>query len=277
MSSATDPESIINNYVEFIQPAFVAVITIAAFSASLFTLLVVLLALSTKESRRRLVFRLNVFAICITLAMGVMVGFGNGKIHKSGYSIEDICIPLLHQILFLKDYSRALTTGDSNPWFRNHYLFAEWAMQIADNMYSASFFLYNFHVRAGSLKRSGGMQARICQILYISAANFILPVMFSIALIILVLPTTNSQFNSIEVMFLINSYVTVMGVLCATVWFSGSEWVRTRNEPLLPGDMFALKQSLGRTWILSLGWIASDPRTDGRGELLYDLMSKPHY
>ncbi|KIK29945.1 hypothetical protein PISMIDRAFT_671917 [Pisolithus microcarpus 441] len=91
------------------------------------------------------------------------------------------------------------------------------------------------------------MQARIRQIFYISAANFVLPLIFSIALIILfmaIAPTSQAAFIS-GLMLLINSYVTVMGVLCATVWFSKSEWVRTRNESLLPGDMFALKQSLG--------------------------------
>ncbi|KAI5981428.1 hypothetical protein EDD15DRAFT_375195 [Pisolithus albus] len=80
MSSVTYPESIINDYVEFMQPVFVTLIVNAAFSASLFTLLVVLLALSTKESRRRLVFRLNVFAICIALTMGIVVGFCDGKL-----------------------------------------------------------------------------------------------------------------------------------------------------------------------------------------------------
>ncbi|KIK29947.1 hypothetical protein PISMIDRAFT_6654 [Pisolithus microcarpus 441] len=79
MSSVTDPESIINEYVELIQPDLVALIANTAFSASLFTLLVVLLALSTKESRRRLVFRLNVLAICIALTMGIVISFGSGK------------------------------------------------------------------------------------------------------------------------------------------------------------------------------------------------------
>ncbi|KAI6140760.1 hypothetical protein BKA82DRAFT_998542 [Pisolithus tinctorius] len=41
----------------------------------------------------------------------------------------------------------------------------------------------------------------------------------------------------------INSYVTVMGVLCATLWFSGSEWVQTRSQPL-SGDVFSFKTNL---------------------------------
>jgi len=31
-------------------------------------------------------------------------------------------------------------------------------------------------------------------------------------------------------LLLTNNYVTVIGILCATIWFSGTEWVRTRSE-----------------------------------------------
>lgn len=31
-------------------------------------------------------------------------------------------------------------------------------------------------------------------------------------------------------LLLVNNYVTVIGILCATIWFSGSEWVRTCSE-----------------------------------------------
>ncbi|KIK29944.1 hypothetical protein PISMIDRAFT_671912 [Pisolithus microcarpus 441] len=79
MPSATDAESIINEYVKHIQPFFLILVANTALSASLFTLLVVLLTLSTKESRRRPVFRLNVLAICIALTMGIMFGFGDAK------------------------------------------------------------------------------------------------------------------------------------------------------------------------------------------------------
>lgn len=155
------------------------------------------------------------------------------------------CARIVVLTLFLKDYSRVLATGDGSPWLHSPNLFAEWAMQIADNLYSVGFFLYNLRVRTELAKRAGGMQARIRQVFYISAANFLLPVTFSIALIILMITTTTST-TSVTLLLLINSYVTVMGVLCATVWFSGSEWVRTRNEPLSAGDIIALKQNLGR-------------------------------
>ncbi|KAI5998186.1 hypothetical protein EDD15DRAFT_301149 [Pisolithus albus] len=279
MSSATDSETIINDYIEGIRPAFVILITNTAFSSSLFTLLVVLLALSTKESRRRVVFRLNVLAICIVLTMAVLVGYGDGKIVLNEidqlstalyiasmaltvfppllsdsilltrlfalYPLASTSLVTLLKIFafpfcvkcarivvltfYLKDYSTALITGNGNPWYRNPNLIAEWAMQIADNTYSVTLFLYNLRLRTSSMKR-GGMPARIRQIFYISAANFVFPLLFNIVLIICI--ATVQSFDAAALLLLINNYVTVMGVLCATVWFSRSEWVRSRNEPL---------------------------------------------
>ncbi|KAI6107568.1 hypothetical protein EDD16DRAFT_1712216 [Pisolithus croceorrhizus] len=86
MSSMADPETIISDFVQFIRPAFIRDVANTAFSASLFTLCVVLLVFSTKQSRRHVVFRLNVFAICLVLTMGVLVGFNDGKVILSqGY------------------------------------------------------------------------------------------------------------------------------------------------------------------------------------------------
>ncbi|KAI6031192.1 hypothetical protein PISMIDRAFT_6627 [Pisolithus microcarpus 441] len=296
MLSAPDPESSINEYVKHIQPAFALLVANTAFSTSLFTLLVVLLALSTRESRRRPVFQLNVLAICTALTMGVVVGFCNGKLVLSEvgrlpvalyitsmaltvflpllsdsilltrlfalYPLSStnwvtllkiftfpFCIKCARIVVLTRFLNRYSTNGHGNPWSRNANLIPEWAMQIADNMYFVSFFLYNLHVRTGLVKRAAGMQTRIRQIFYISVANFVLPLIFGVALIILLVIATSANTEAYlitDLLLLINSYITVMGVLCATVWFSGSEWVRTRNEPLLPGDMIALKQGLGR-------------------------------
>ncbi|KAI6148143.1 hypothetical protein BKA82DRAFT_312090 [Pisolithus tinctorius] len=66
MSSATDSETTINVFVNAVRMSFDYVATITAFSACLSTLFVVL-PLSTNESRRRLAFRLSVFAIRLAL------------------------------------------------------------------------------------------------------------------------------------------------------------------------------------------------------------------
>ncbi|KAI6017460.1 hypothetical protein EDC04DRAFT_2902550 [Pisolithus marmoratus] len=296
MSSVTDPKAIINEFVGFIHSYFVTVVVNTAFSTSLFTFFVVLLALSTKESRRRLVFRLNVFAICLVLTMSMLVSFGSGKVilGQLDWELENVYIAAVAFIIFppllcdsilltrlfalyplsstpsatlLKIFAfpfcvkcgrvvvlvHYLVKMSANPeaysaFFRNPDMTAEWTMQIADNMYSVSLFLYNLHVRTGSIHRghaAGGMVARIRQIFYISAANFVFPLMFNIVLMAFntTIATTSQLLSIGQLIALINTYVTVMGVLCATLWFSRSEWVRTRNEPS-PNGMFALKPSL---------------------------------
>lgn len=73
-----------------------------------------------------------------------------------------------------------------------------------------------------------GLSERLRQIFYISAANFIFPLFFNIALIVCI--TTNRSPYTGTMLLMTNDYVTVIGVLCATIWFSGTDWVRTRNE-----------------------------------------------
>ncbi|KAI6146226.1 hypothetical protein BKA82DRAFT_761960 [Pisolithus tinctorius] len=85
------------------------------------------------------------------------------------------------------------------------------------------------------------MPTCIHQIFYVSATNFVFPLTFSIVLIIFI--TTTQFLVTCRLLLLINNYITVMGVLCATVWFSRFEWVRARNEPLACG-MSLLKPDL---------------------------------
>ncbi|KAG6325780.1 hypothetical protein ID866_13309, partial [Astraeus odoratus] len=63
--SSISPEAIINIYIDDIRPSFNFAVVIAAFSGCMVALLVILFAFSTKESRRRWVFQLNVFAISL--------------------------------------------------------------------------------------------------------------------------------------------------------------------------------------------------------------------
>ncbi|KAI6044544.1 hypothetical protein EDC04DRAFT_2599295 [Pisolithus marmoratus] len=222
MSSVTDPEATINALVDFIRPYFVRIVTTAAFSASLFTLLIVLLALSTKESRRRVAFRLNVFAICIALTMDVLVAFCDAKTIMLDMPPASVTLHLLKILafpcyvkcarvvaltLFLHDYYFASPTPDLV--FRNPNLIVEFTMQITDNMYSVGFFLYNLHVRTRSMKR-GGIPARVRQIFYISVANFVFPLILSIALLITFVAA--APFHIIWYLLpVVNNYVTVMG------------------------------------------------------------------
>ncbi|KAI6032519.1 hypothetical protein EDC04DRAFT_3142407 [Pisolithus marmoratus] len=301
MSSITGSETTINAFVDQIRPCLGFILAGTACSACLFTLLIILLGFSTKESRRHLVFRLNVFAICVALTLGIFTCLTSGKaivdpfnqVSKSVYMtgiVFAVYPPLLYDsilssrlfalypvastpsltlvkvfafpfcikcarvvavTLWLKGYIKTgITTltlvQPENPgaiWYRNPNSTTEWTMQIMDNLYSVSFFLYNLHIRTSSVRRAGGISERIRQIFYISVANFVFPLLFNIALIVLVTADRSAYAGTLLV--LINNFVTVIGVLCATLWFSGSEWVRGHKESL-SDDMFSPNPNSGR-------------------------------
>ncbi|KAI6101732.1 hypothetical protein EDD16DRAFT_1716316 [Pisolithus croceorrhizus] len=312
MSSVTNSDAAINAFVNAIHPNLNYIAANTAFSACLFTLAVVLLALSTKESRRRVVFRLNLFAICLALTMGIFVCLINGKAIVDPFNQVSTSMfitavasiyfpPLLYDsillcrllalyppartslvtllkffafpfcvkcarvvviTLLIYENSKAATTtevlvqDEANVWFRDPWLIAEWTLQISDNTYSVSLFLYNLHVRARPLKSKGGIRNRIRQVFYVSLANFIFPLVFDIAQLILVL--TDHSPNTGGLLVLINNYVTVMGVMGATIWFSRLEWAYTHKEPLSDG---MLRRPPELPMAPASGWM-------GRGEMV---------
>ncbi|KAI6032522.1 hypothetical protein EDC04DRAFT_2232626 [Pisolithus marmoratus] len=319
MSSVTDSEATINAFVNTIHPSFDYILATTASTACVFTLFAVLCALSTKESRCRLAFRLNALAICLVLMTSILTGLTNGKaivdpfnpVSTSVYLasiVFTIFPPLLYDsmllirlfalyplfntplatllrisafpfcvkcarvvvlTLFLSDFVRTATTegltlAATSTWFHNPYLISEWAMQIADNAYSVSFFLYRLHGCTKLIRSARGIAERVRQIFYISVANFVFPLIFNIILIISIM-TDRSQTNG-ALLMLINNYVTILGVQCATLWFSGSrEWVRTRNEPFPDHAVFNSPDSyFGRDHVA--GWESESPIVFAAGD-----------
>ncbi|KAH7884902.1 hypothetical protein F5I97DRAFT_1893225 [Phlebopus sp. FC_14] len=300
--SQAESEAIVMAFIDSVHPSFNFVVGITAFCACLVTLLVVLFAFSTPESRRRTVFRLNVLAIVIALVLGILNGVTSGRailapfdpIPQSVY-VATISFALLPPIfydsilltrllaffpidttppftlikvlafpvcvkcgrlitlsLYLNDYVKSspsvasLAAHAEATWFRNPYITAEWTMQMFDNLYvigaisppsqyligqsySSGFFLYKLYSQNSRIApvRSGSIGERIRQIFYIAAANFVFPVMFNIAQIVCI--TTDPSYGTGTMLLLVNGYVSVLGVLCATIWFSGMEWVRAQG------------------------------------------------
>lgn len=74
---------------------------------------------------------------------------------------------------------------------------------------------------------AAGITDRVRRVFFISAANFVFPLFFNLAQIICI--TTSHSFATGTMLMLVNSYVSVIGVLCATIWSMGSEWVRTHR------------------------------------------------
>ncbi|KAI6130677.1 hypothetical protein EDD16DRAFT_1540115 [Pisolithus croceorrhizus] len=117
-------------------------------------------------------------------------------------------------------------------------------MQITDNAYSVS------PIKRGVYDLYLLGCPRVCQIFYIPAANFVFPLILNIALIVFFTAvSTAGQHSALgDLLVSVNSYVTVLCVLCATVWPSKSEVVRTRNQPL-SRDMSLLRPTLGRVYV----------------------------
>ncbi|KAI6032518.1 hypothetical protein EDC04DRAFT_2708828 [Pisolithus marmoratus] len=67
------------------------------------------------------------------------------------------CARVVVIALWLNDYikpgltTQAFVQNQGAKWYRNPRMTAEWTMQMADNLYSVSFFLYNRHVRTSSI------------------------------------------------------------------------------------------------------------------------------
>ncbi|KAI6025727.1 hypothetical protein F5J12DRAFT_445898 [Pisolithus orientalis] len=312
-TNSTAQEVIITDFVRNIRAPFTFVTVVTSLCACLIPLLVVLFVFSTAESRRRLIFRLNVIAICFALVLGVLNFVVSGSailrpldpIPASVYTatiifamfppifydsilltrllalypIErtplstlmrvlafPVCVKCgrfvvlslyVHQYIISTPDVTTLTTQAEVTWFRNPYVTTEWTLQMFDNLYSSGLFLYKLHIQCAgttslrltldsftfSLPQTIGIGRRIRQILYISAANFVFPVLFNIGQIICI--TTDSSFYVGTVLLLANSYVSVIGVLCATIWVSGDDYIH-RRHPYSTGSSFVSpRRSMG--------------------------------
>ncbi|KAL4077671.1 hypothetical protein J3A83DRAFT_4186000 [Scleroderma citrinum] len=253
MSQVPSTEAVITGFIAAIHPNF--------------NLLSVSLPM-LPESQRRLVFHLNVLAIIIALILAIFNGITSGKailkpfnpVSKDVYVatiVFAIFPPLFYDSILLCRlfalYPPAMTPAltlvkifafpfcikcarlvvilwakHSGPFPRYFdFLVPQWLTYRLSGRYSVSFFLYKLHIRTSTIKRETSIAERIRQIFYISIANFIFPLFFNIAQIVCI--TTDSSPYTGTMLLMTNDYITVVGVLCATIWFSGTDWVRTRN------------------------------------------------
>ena len=119
--------------------------------------------------------------------------------------------------------------------------------------YAVSFFLCKFHARTLNFERgmyctllngqandqnsdcqclASSLAERLRQIFYLSVANFVFPLLFNIGKIICI--SVSRRRSTVTMLLLMNNYVPVIGILCATIWFSGTDWARTHGDPELP-------------------------------------------
>ena len=144
MSQASSQEVIITAFIDAIHPNFNYVVATTAFSSCLLTLLVVLFAFSTKESRARPVFHLNVLAICLALTLGIFSEI------TSGAAILDPFHPIPKDV-----YTATIVFGVFPPLFYDSILlcrlFALYPPAITPRITLLKIFAFPFFIKCARL------------------------------------------------------------------------------------------------------------------------------
>ncbi|KAI0365378.1 hypothetical protein BV20DRAFT_954357 [Pilatotrama ljubarskyi] len=140
-------------------------------------------------------------------------------------------------------------------WEHKPYLKIEWFAQLFDNSYASGFFVYRLYLHNRDVTRVMSRKTSECTclssrsplpqrhsqplcypatftdrlrtLLYVAATNFVVPVLFSLAQIIVV-------YRDVDVLVvndivLVNTSVAVIGVVFATVWVDSGHWMRDRS------------------------------------------------
>ncbi|THU91849.1 hypothetical protein K435DRAFT_758739, partial [Dendrothele bispora CBS 962.96] len=119
--------------------------------------------------------------------------------------------------------------ASQSTWPRNPYTMTEWTLQMIDNLYASSMFLYKLwqYQRPASntvMIRSKNLLAHIRSLFLIALGNFVFPVIMNIATIVLV--ATDPSFINGTYILLSNNYVAILGIVFATIWTRKYNWNR---------------------------------------------------
>ncbi|KII90344.1 hypothetical protein PLICRDRAFT_38849 [Plicaturopsis crispa FD-325 SS-3] len=112
----------------------------------------------------------------------------------------------------------------------------EWILQLVEHSYVVLIFSYRLRSRQSTTEtmeviRSARMSRRIRGLLLIAISNFIFPVVLNVVQLILLIgkTKTNGSFIRMALVFVANTYVTIIGVVFATVWSTGSSWAHSQG------------------------------------------------
>ncbi|PIL26381.1 hypothetical protein GSI_12138 [Ganoderma sinense ZZ0214-1] len=123
--------------------------------------------------------------------------------------------------------------------WRTKYVKVEWFLQLFDDMFVSGLFVHKLY--ASAMMRRGTDTAthsgsgstyswaeRIRTLYYIALSNFVFPILFNIAEIVMIF--TDPNFFHGATVVTVNCYVTIIGVLLATIWAQGSKGGRLRKH-----------------------------------------------
>ncbi|KAG0708239.1 hypothetical protein DFH29DRAFT_893858 [Suillus ampliporus] len=106
----------------------------------------------------------------------------------------------------------------------------EWIMQAVDNAFVSFMFLRRLPRTAEGAVRTRAMTSRLQGLFVIALSNFVFPVVLNIIQLGLIFSSTTSFFQT-TVVYMVNNYINIIGVVFATIWSIGS---RILEESLPP-------------------------------------------
>ena len=137
---------------------------------------------------------------------------------------------VVNTIIYLVSLSRQIDKGENalvllqNTWasFPNYKI--DWFIQVVDNTFTSLLFLCKLHKGRGLKTRFAGRHwgSAIEALFWIAASNFVIPVMLSIAQLVVI--WISKDIFDVSPISIVNFYVEIIGVLLATVWAAGAKW-----------------------------------------------------
>ncbi|KAH7886328.1 hypothetical protein F5I97DRAFT_1879460 [Phlebopus sp. FC_14] len=102
----------------------------------------------------------------------------------------------------------------------------EWILQVFDDLFSSGLFLWRIY-RDGMFETGQSVSDKIKQLFWISTYNFVFPVLLSIAQITIYIV---NEANYLTALYIeeANFYLTIMGLVFATVWAAEGQWQDAR-------------------------------------------------
>ncbi|KAG0704152.1 hypothetical protein DFH29DRAFT_913144 [Suillus ampliporus] len=112
----------------------------------------------------------------------------------------------------------------------------EWILQAVDNAFVSFMFLRRLPRPTGASEgvvQSRTVAARLRVLFFIALSNFVFPVMLNIIQLSFIFGSTASFFRT-SIVYIVNNYVTIIGVVFATIWSMGSRSLDESHPPARP-------------------------------------------
>ncbi|GJE92697.1 hypothetical protein PsYK624_088530 [Phanerochaete sordida] len=137
--------------------------------------------------------------------------------------------------------ANALVAAESLDWGKYPYSRAELFLQIFDNAYLSTVFIWKLnrsgqlfgqkHIQRVSLGAGVSFATRLKTLFWIAIGNFVIPVIFNIAIVIDIFVDPNYVLHASSLL-LTDYYVSIIGVVFATVWSVSMS--AEKPEPTVP-------------------------------------------